>query len=375
MRAATRSPIATNNTFCGSATTATSSATTRECGPRATRTPGWPGANRPPLRRLRAPIVRRCWEARHPGAGLPRWPERPWRRTRSRWAFGTPVPHRTGPLRSRCRPTIPTPRTPAASIVHRTTDDGRTWTIISPDLTTNDTSKFDPLPGLGPDGQDVYSVLFAIAESPVTAGVIWTGSNDGQVQLTRDAGKNWSNVTANIPSLPPAGTVSSIEPSKYAEGTTYVTVDRHRANDSAPYIFKTTDFGKTWKAVRRDPEERLQLRARDSRGSEAPGPALCGHGERALRLVRRWRVVAADAQQPAARSDQLDGRAGRLQRPRDLDVRPGLLDLRRSHAAAAADDEGAAVEELPVRAEAGVHLPRWRSARRQQHGRRVRSVG
>jgi photosystem II stability/assembly factor-like uncharacterized protein len=133
--------------------------------------------------------------------------------------------------------------------VHRTTDDGRTWTIISPDLTTNDVSKYGQLPGLGPDGQDVYSVLFAIAESPVTAGLIWTGSNDGQVYLTRDAGKNWSNVTANISSLPPAGTVSSIEPSKYAEGTTYITVDRHRANDSAPYIFKTSDFGKTWRAI------------------------------------------------------------------------------------------------------------------------------
>jgi photosystem II stability/assembly factor-like uncharacterized protein len=131
--------------------------------------------------------------------------------------------------------------------VHRTTDDGRTWTIISPDLTTNDTGKLDPLPGLGPDGQDVYSVLFAIAESPVTAGVIWAGSNDGQIQLTRDAGKSWTNVTASLPGLPPAGTISSIEPSRYAEGAAYLSVDRHRANDPAPYIFKTTDFGKSWK--------------------------------------------------------------------------------------------------------------------------------
>jgi len=134
-----------------------------------------------------------------------------------------------------------------SQFVHRTTDDGQTWTVISPDLTTNDTSKLDPLPGLGPDGQDVYSVLFAIAESPVTAGVVWAGSNDGQLQLTRDAGKTWTNVSANLPNLPPAGTISSIEPSKYAEGTAYVSIDRHRANDPNPYIFKTTDFGKTWK--------------------------------------------------------------------------------------------------------------------------------
>lgn len=133
--------------------------------------------------------------------------------------------------------------------VHRTTDDGRTWTTISPDLTTNDRSKLDPLPGLGPDGQDVYSVLFAIAESPMTAGVIWAGSNDGQVHLTRDAGRTWTNVTANLPDLPPAGTVSSIEPSRHAEGTAYLSVDRHRANDPSPYIFKTADFGKTWKLL------------------------------------------------------------------------------------------------------------------------------
>jgi photosystem II stability/assembly factor-like uncharacterized protein len=133
--------------------------------------------------------------------------------------------------------------------VHRTTDDGRTWTIISPDLTTNDTSKSGTLPGLGPDGQDAYSVLFAVAESPVTAGVIWAGSVDGQVQLTRDAGKTWTNVTANLPNLPPAGMISSIEPSKYAEGTVYLSIDRHRANDSSPFIFKTTDFGKTWKLL------------------------------------------------------------------------------------------------------------------------------
>jgi photosystem II stability/assembly factor-like uncharacterized protein len=129
--------------------------------------------------------------------------------------------------------------------VHRTTDDGRTWAIISPDLTTNDTSRME-LPGLGPDGQDMYSVLFAIAESPLTAGLIWAGSNDGQVQVTRDGGRTWANVTANLPGLPPAGTISSIEPSRYSEGTAYLSVDRHRANDPSPYIFKTADFGGTW---------------------------------------------------------------------------------------------------------------------------------
>jgi photosystem II stability/assembly factor-like uncharacterized protein len=133
--------------------------------------------------------------------------------------------------------------------VHRTTDSGQTWTIISPDLTTNDASKIGPSPGLGPDTQDAYCVLFAIAESPIERGVIWAGSNDGLVHVTRDDGKTWSNVTAALPNLPPSGSISSIEPSKYGNGAVYVTVDRHRANDSSPYIFKSEDYGKTWKAI------------------------------------------------------------------------------------------------------------------------------
>jgi photosystem II stability/assembly factor-like uncharacterized protein len=133
--------------------------------------------------------------------------------------------------------------------VHRTTDGGQTWTVISPDLTTNDKGKQGPLPGLQPDNQDVYCVLFAIAESPIARGVIWAGSNDGLVHVTRDAGLNWTNVTAALPNLPPDGTVTSIEPSAYGEGTAYVSVDRHRANDSSPYVFRTEDFGKTWKAI------------------------------------------------------------------------------------------------------------------------------
>lgn len=133
--------------------------------------------------------------------------------------------------------------------VHRTTDGGQTWSVISPDLTTNDKNKQGPLPGLQPDNQDVYCVLFAIAESPIARGVIWVGSNDGLVHVTRDAGKNWVNVTAGLANLPPDGTITSIEPSRYAEGAAYVTVDRHRSNDSSAYIFRTDDYGKTWKAI------------------------------------------------------------------------------------------------------------------------------
>jgi len=135
--------------------------------------------------------------------------------------------------------------------VHLTTDGGQSWTVISPDLTTNDKSKQELSGGLTPD--DVIPVygctLFAIAESPLEKGLIWTGSNDGLVQVSRDGGANWANVTANISGLPPLGTVSNVEPSKYEAGTCYISLDLHQVNIRDPYIYKTADYGKTWKLL------------------------------------------------------------------------------------------------------------------------------
>ena len=101
-------------------------------------------------------------------------------------------------------------------------------------------------------GVEYGGTLFAIAESPVEKGLIWTGSNDGQVFVTRNAGAQWTNVTAAIPALPARGTVSNIEPSKYDAGTAYISVDFHQVNNRDPFIYKTGDYGKTWKLISSD---------------------------------------------------------------------------------------------------------------------------
>ncbi len=138
-----------------------------------------------------------------------------------------------------------------SQFVHQTTDDGQSWQIISPDLTTNDKSRQGFSGGLTGDniGVEYFSTLFAIAESPKEKGLIWTGSNDGLVHITRDSGKNWTNVTKNIPELPPFGTVSNIEPSRYEPATAYLTVDLHQVNNRDPFIYKTTNYGKSWKKI------------------------------------------------------------------------------------------------------------------------------
>ncbi len=138
-----------------------------------------------------------------------------------------------------------------SQFVHMTTNGGRSWTTISQDLSTNDKGKQRRTGGItADDASPLYAcTLFALAESPLEDGQIWAGTNDGLLHLTRDRGKSWTNVTGNIPKLPPWGTVSNIEPSRHKAGTCYITVDFHQVNDRDPYVFKTADYGKTWKNI------------------------------------------------------------------------------------------------------------------------------
>jgi len=137
-----------------------------------------------------------------------------------------------------------------AEVLFTSNDGGMSWKAISPDLTRNDKSKQGS--SGGPITQDntsveYYDTIFAIAESPLTQGEIWVGSDDGMVHLTRDGGKTWSDITPK--DMPKWSMVSLIEPSPFDAASAYLAIDAHRLDDVKPYIYKTKDYGKTWTAI------------------------------------------------------------------------------------------------------------------------------
>ncbi|MFL6294045.1 MAG: VPS10 domain-containing protein [Thermoanaerobaculia bacterium] len=137
--------------------------------------------------------------------------------------------------------------------VHRSTDRGDTWTTISPDLTTDkpEWQKASESGGLTIDatGAENFTTLIAIAPSPVQKGVIWAGSDDGRLHVTRDGGKTWTSVEKNVRGVPENTWIPHIHPSTYDAGTAFVVFDNHRRSDWTPYVARTTDFGRTWTSL------------------------------------------------------------------------------------------------------------------------------
>ena len=164
-----------------------------------------------------------------------------------------------------------------SQFVHKSDDRGNSWQSISPDLTTNDTAKqkFHESGGLTYDvtGAENHTCILTIAPSPVEEGVIWVGTDDGNIQITRDGGEHWENCSSRIGELPQGAWIPQIVPSSVKGGEAYVVVNNYRQNDYSPYLFHTKDYGKKWVreidqsdvpgyvlAFARDPqEERLQF--------------------------------------------------------------------------------------------------------------------
>ncbi|MDC0008366.1 hypothetical protein OAE12_01520, partial [bacterium] len=134
--------------------------------------------------------------------------------------------------------------------LHKTMNDGKLWVTISPDLTAFEADK-QVISGspITRDitGEEYYSTLYSIRESKLKEGLIWTGSNDGVISVTKDGGTTWNNVTPK--KLPKGGRVESVEPSQHDMATAYIAVDRHLLGDEKPYLYKTTDYGKTWELL------------------------------------------------------------------------------------------------------------------------------
>jgi len=137
-----------------------------------------------------------------------------------------------------------------AQYVYRSRDHGQSWERISPDLTSNDPEKQkqEESGGVTIDNSvaEMHTTVYSIAESPKNGKIIWAGTDDGNVQITRDGGQHWTNVAGNVKGVGKAPWVSWVEASRYAEGTAYATFDRHMYGDMKPYLYKTTDYGQSW---------------------------------------------------------------------------------------------------------------------------------
>jgi photosystem II stability/assembly factor-like uncharacterized protein len=161
-----------------------------------------------------------------------------------RWNWNTPI---------HVSPNDPKKLYIGAQFLFATTDAGQSWKRISPDLTTNDAVKQqqEQSGGITVDNSaaEMHTTIYAISESPRDAKTIWVGTDDGNLQLTRDGGATWTNLVKNVPGLPPASWVSWIEAGRHADGAAYAAFDRHTFGDVTPWVYATRDSGKTWERL------------------------------------------------------------------------------------------------------------------------------
>ncbi len=210
------------------------------------------------------------------------------------------------------------------NFVFKSTDRGDAWTAISPELPTAKAG-----------------TITTIGESPLDAAVLYAGTDDGNVYVTRDGGKNWTNVTAKFPGMPGRRWVSRVVASRYDKGAAYVAFDGHRNDDYATYLFKTTDFGERVEVDQGRPARR-DARARDSRGREEPAPAVRRHRGGRLRFDRRRPPLGAAHERDADRAGRRPDRASARRRSDCRDAWAQLL--RDGHLAARGTDAAGACE-------------------------------
>ncbi len=223
-------------------------------------------------------------------------------------------------------------------VIFKTSNGGTSWTVISPDLSTQDPSRIISSGGIVGDnlGQFYGEVVFSIAPSEIQKGLIWAGTNDGKIWYTRDAGTHWNDVTKNISGMPAWGTVSKIEPSHFDPGTAYIAVDFHLMDNRDPFLYKTSDFGQTWTKITGNlPHGPLAYARVIAENPNKKGMLFAGTGNALYYSTDDGHKLEAVQRRAAGRASVLDRRTEKISRSGGFHLRPRVLHSRGPDAARA----------------------------------------